>query len=58
MLLVFVKHILKIPKIKFPYHQEYLKKIGKNKNAKYFNQVIEKRIAQLEEETANSSKGN
>jgi len=40
----------KDPKIKLKYYNNSLKKFGQKKNARYFKSIIEKRIAQLEEE--------
>ncbi len=49
-LAMFADAYYKDPQIKLKYYKEYLKKFGQDKKGKYFNAIIEKRIAQLEKE--------
>ncbi|WP_109434224.1 lipopolysaccharide assembly protein LapB [Aquimarina sp. AU119] len=52
-LAMFADAYYKDPKIKLKYYKIYLKKFGSDKKGKYFNSIVEKRIAQLEEEVKN-----
>ncbi|WP_109302426.1 lipopolysaccharide assembly protein LapB [Aquimarina sp. AU474] len=49
-LAMFADAYYKDPKIKLKYYNEYLTKFGQDKKRRYFNNIIEKRIVQLEEE--------